>query len=107
MEDKKKTRYKNQSEWKKEHKDRIPFEVPKGTKEQLKEMAGNKSLNAFLYEIVLKYIEKGNDLGIKDLEAYARSAGTSAEEYIKAAVLEKMERQDAEYKETVTRIKEY
>lgn len=107
MEDKKRTRYKNQSDWKKEHKDRIPFEVPKGTKEKLKEMAGNKSLNAFLYEIVLNYIEhKGNDLGIPDLAAYARSAKMTEEEYIIQAVKEKMQRQDADFTEEVTRVKE-
>lgn len=45
------------------------------------------------------------DLGtIKDLEAYARSAGKTSAEYVREAVREKMERQDADFREDVERV---
>lgn len=40
-----------------------------------------------------------------ELQAYARSAGLSASEWINQAIIEKMERQDKAFSETVTREK--
>ena len=40
-----------------------------------------------------------------EIQAYARSAGVTASEWINQAILEKMERQDKVFTETVTREK--
>lgn len=40
-----------------------------------------------------------------EIQAYARSAGVTASEWINQAILEKMERQDKAFTETVTREK--
>ena len=77
------------------------------TKEDIEESAkaDNMSLNAWLVSAVIDKMHGGFNLDIKDLSAYARSAGMTEEEYIKAAVTEKMKRQDQEYTEDVTREK--
>lgn len=66
------------------------------------------SLNAWLVDTVTKKLENAESASlfdIQDIAAYARSSGMTEEEYIKQAILEKMERQDREYTETVTREK--
>lgn len=40
-----------------------------------------------------------------EIQAYARSAGMTASEWINQAIIEKMERQDQAFSETVTREK--
>ena len=82
--------------------DRITVRVPKGYREQLKDIVKPDSVNGFIVKAMDKALSGGNDLGIKDLEAYARSAGVTMDQYIKSAVLEKMERQDKEFTEDVT-----
>ena len=75
------------------------------TKEDIEESAksDDMSLNAWLVSAVIEKMHGGHSLGIKDLAAYARSAGMTEEDYIKAAVMEKMQRQDDEFKEDITR----
>ena len=63
------------------------------------------SLNAWLISAVVDKINGGCSVKIPDLEIYAKSAGISPEEYIKQAVLEKMERQDNSFTESVEREK--
>ena len=63
------------------------------------------SLNAWLISAVVAKIEGNCSVSIPDLEVYAKSAGMSPEEYIKQAVLEKMERQDKSFTETIKREK--
>ena len=97
----------------KENKDRINFVMPKGRKEEIQNAANeaNMSAAAWINEAIVEKMEKKPCASgafdfcasIPDLEAYARSVGLTPEEYIKIAVAEKMERQDAEYKEEVTR----
>lgn len=41
---------------------------------------------------------------IPDLEAYARSAGQTVDDYIAQAIRERMQRQDAEYTEDIQRV---
>lgn len=97
--------------------DRINFVMPKGRKEEIKQLAEQASVSAseWINNAITEkmqnnsegaQIKKKSVLDIKDLSAYARSAGMTEEEYIRAAVTEKMERQDAEYTEEVTRVKE-
>lgn len=75
------------------------------TKEDIEESAknDNMSLNSWLVNAVVEKMNGGHSLDIKDLAAYARSAGMSEEEYIRSAVTEKMQRQDAEFEEDITR----
>lgn len=75
------------------------------TKEDIEESAknDNMSLNSWLVNAVVEKMNGGHSLGIKDIAAYARSAGMTEEEYVKSAVLEKMQRQDEEYQEEITR----
>ena len=75
------------------------------TKEDIEESAKNEniSLNAWLVNAVVEKMHGRHDLDIKDLAAYARSAGMTEEDYIKAAVMEKMQRQDDEFREDITR----
>lgn len=40
-----------------------------------------------------------------EIQAYAKSAGMSASEWINTAIVEKMQRQDAEFQEEITREK--
>ena len=62
---------------------------------------------------VNKYIKKTYDRinfvmpsGRKaEIQAYAKSAGMSASEWINTAIVEKMQRQDADFQEEVTREK--
>ena len=107
MEEKKRD-YKKQTEWKNKNRDRINFEVPKGYKEKIKEAAAGKKLNAYILECV-EQAEKKGECGafgdIKDLGAYARSAGLTEDEYIRQAIAEKMQRQDEEYTEEIEREK--
>lgn len=107
MEEKKRD-YKKQSEWKKNNKDRINFEIPKGYKEKIKAAAGNKSLNMYILECIEQAERQtagGTYADIKDLSAYARSAGCTEDEYIRQAIAEKMRRQDEEYTEEIEREK--
>lgn len=85
--------------------DRITVRVPKGYREQLKELVKPDSVNGFITKAIEQALNGGNALDVPDLAAYARSAKLTEEEYIKAAVLEKMQKQDAEYTEEVTREK--
>lgn len=90
--------------------DRFTFRVKRNespTKSEIKNSAKNEnmSVNSFIIAAVLDRINGCASLDIKDLSAYARSAGMTEEEYIKAAVTEKMKRQDQEYTEDVTREK--
>lgn len=104
----KKRNYKKQTAWKNEHRDRINFEVPKGYKEKIKKAAGGKTLNTYILECVENATGEqsgGAYADIKDLPAYARSAGCTEDEYIRQAIAEKMKRQDEEYKEEIEREK--
>jgi hypothetical protein len=85
--------------------DRITVRVPKGYREQLKELVKPDSVNGFITKAIEKALNGSGNSGIDELEAYARSAGITPEEYIKAAVVEKMQRQDADFKEPIERIK--
>ena len=90
--------------------DRFTFRVKRNespTKSEIKNSAKNEnmSVNSFIIAAVLHRIHGFASLDIKDLSAYARSAGMTEEEYIKTAVTEKMKRQDQEYTEDVTREK--
>lgn len=82
--------------------DRITVRVPKGYREQLKDIVKPDSVNGFIVKAMDKALSGVNDLGIKDLDAYARSAGMTMDQYIKIAVREKMERQDKDFKEDIT-----
>ena len=75
------------------------------TKEDIEESAknDNMSLNSWLVNAVVEKMNGGYTLGIKDLAAYARSSGMTEEDYIKTAVMEKMKRQDDEFREDITR----
>lgn len=75
------------------------------TKEDIETRAQEEgvSLNAWLVSAVLAKLEGNKSVSVPELAIYAKSAGMSEEEYIKAAVTEKMQRQDAEYSDTVTR----
>lgn len=101
--------------WQKENTDRINFTMPKGRKDQIKEAAEIAGVSATVWinqAIDAKFEDAGiaapkdmMDLGtIKDLEAYARSAGKTSAEYVREAVREKMERQDADFQEDVERV---
>ena len=90
--------------------DRFTFRVKRNespTKSEIKNSAKNEnmSVNSFIIAAVLDRINGCASLDIKDRSADARSAGMTEEEYIKAAVTEKMKRQDQEYTEDVTREK--
>lgn len=91
--------YNKQTEWKKNNADRINFEVPKGYKDKIKESAGSKSMNQYILECIEN--AQGEKEIVPDLSVYAKSAGLTTEEYIKSAVLEKMQRQDQEYTEDI------
>ena len=87
--------------------DRITVRVPKGYRTELAEQVKPDSVNGF----ILKAIEekkRGSGTfdfctNIPDLDAYARDIGLTPEEYVKLAVVEKMERQDQKFTESVTR----
>lgn len=90
--------------------DRLNFVMPKGTKDRINQKAREEGTNAseYLRKVILDSLEASTErskINIPDLAAYARSAKLTEEEYIKAAVLEKMQKQDAEYTEDVTRVK--
>ena len=104
-----KKRNSRQYNWQKENTDRINFTMPKGKKERIKEQAELSGLSATVWikqAIDEKFQAEGVgykeafDLSsIQDLEAYARSSGKTSAEYVREAIWEKMERQDAEYTE--------
>ena len=79
--------------------------MPKGRKAEIQRSAQRKGISAseWINEAIVEKMNGGYTLDIKDLAAYARSAGMSEEEYIRAAVAEKMQRQDAEFEEDITR----
>lgn len=85
--------------------DRITVRVPKGYREHLKELVKPDSVNGFITKAIEKALNGSGNPGINDLEAYAKSAGLTPEEYIKVAVKEKMQRQDADFKEPIERVK--
>ena len=100
-----KKRNERQNTWQKENTDRINFTMPKGRKAEIKRNANIKGISAseWINEAIVEKIHGGYTIDIKDLAAYARSAGMSEEEYIRSAVAEKMQRQDAEFEEDITR----
>ena len=75
------------------------------TKEDIEESAKNEnmSVNSWIISAVLDRMKGNFNIDIPDLAAYAKSAGMTEEEYIKSAVMEKMQRQDEEYQEEITR----
>ena len=109
--EKKQERYKAQTAWKRENRDRINLEIPRGGKDRIKAVLCGKSQNEYIWEAILDKIENTAcgkyDFceSIPDLEVYAKSIGLTPEEYVKIAVAEKMERQDQEYQEEITREK--
>ncbi len=82
---------------------RITWRVPKGYNKELAERIAPESLNNFITNAVNEKLNGGVSIDIPDLDVYARSAGMTTAEYIKSAVEEKMQRQDKEYTETITR----
>lgn len=93
--------------------DRINFVMKKGRKEEIKEKAASEgiSTNKWINDAIQEKIDRGAGKAsgaytdIKDLSAYARSAGCTEDEYIRQAIAEKMQRQDEEYKEEIEREK--
>lgn len=93
--------------------DRINFVMKKGRKEEIKEKAASEgiSTNKWINDAIQEKIDRGAGkpggtyADIKDLSAYARSAGCTEDEYIRQAIAEKMQRQDEEYKEEIEREK--
>ena len=75
------------------------------TKEDIEESAKNEnmSVNSWIISAVLDRMKGNFNIDIPDLAAYAKSAGMTEEDYIKTAVMEKMQRQDEEYQEEITR----
>lgn len=75
------------------------------TKEDIEKAAqeDNVSLNAWIVDAILSKLSGNAIIDVPDVAAYARSAGMTEEEYIKSAVLEKMQRQDEAFKEEVIR----
>ncbi len=95
--------------------DRINFVMKKGRKEEIKEKAASEgiSTNKWINDAIQEKIDRGEGKAngaytdIKDLPAYARSAGCTEDEYIRQAIAEKMQRQDEEYKEEIERERIY
>lgn len=95
--------------------DRINFVMKKGRKEEIKEKAASEgiSTNKWINDAIQEKIDRGTGAeqpnrayaDIKDLPAYARSAGCTEDEYIRQAIAEKMQRQDEEYTEDIEREK--
>lgn len=93
--------------------DRINFVMKKGRKEEIKEKAASEgiSTNKWINDAIQEKIDRGAGKAngayadIKDLSAYARSAGCTEDEYIRQAIAEKMKRQDEEYTEEIEREK--
>ena len=88
--------------------DRFTFRVRRKespTKKEIEESAKNEnmSVNSWIISAVLDRMKGNFNIDIPDIAAYARSAGMTEEEYIKSAVMEKMQRQDEEYQEEITR----
>ena len=81
----------------------------KPAKEDIENAATNagKSLNTYLVDAIKTALNGGTYADIKDLQAYARSAGCTEDEYIRQAIAEKMKRQDEEYKEEIESEKIY
>lgn len=93
--------------------DRINFVMEKGKKEEIKEKAAGEGISAskWINDAIAEKIDRGAGKAsgaytdIKDLSAYARSAGCTEDEYIRQAIAEKMKRQDEEYTEEIEREK--
>lgn len=95
--------------------DRINFVMPKGRKEEIKDRAIKEGVSASEWingaiadKLNAAYCASGEYdfcANIPDLAVYAKSIGLTPEEYVKIAVAEKMERQDQEYQEEITREK--
>ena len=93
--------------------DRINFVMPQGRKAEIMDCAQRAGVSASEWindAIVAKLRGNGSVasnyddiVGIPDLEAYARSAGVSVRDYIIDAVRARMEQQDADFVEDVTR----
>lgn len=75
------------------------------TKEDIENAAqkDGTSLNAWIIDAVLAKLEGKKSVAVPELAIYAKNARMTEEEYIKTAVMEKMQRQDAEYSEEITR----
>ena len=106
------SRNKRQQKWT-DTKDRINFVMPKGRKDEIKVCAERAGISAaeWINNAILAYMSNSADSGvlaldsIPDLQVYAKSVGLIPEEYVKRAVIEKMERQDLEYMEEIVREK--
>ena len=85
--------------------DRITVRVPKGYREELTELAKPDSVNGFIVKSIESKLNGGYNINIPDLGAYAKSAGMTIEEYIVSAIKEKMQRQDDNFQEEITREK--
>ena len=109
MEENKSTKMRNQRQynWQKENKDRINVLLDKGLNAEVKTIAGTagKSASEWINEAIKEKMAGGIYLDIPDLKVYAQSAKMTVEEYIKQSVIEKMQRQDEEFDEEVTREK--
>ena len=109
LEEKKNTKARNQRQyaWQKENKDRINVLLDKGLNSEIKEIAKThgKSASEWINEAIKEKMTGGISLDIPDMEIYAKSAKMTVEEYIKQSVIEKMQRQDENFTEEVTREK--
>lgn len=79
--------------------DRITWRVPKGKREEYNDLVKPDTLNGFITKAFNDRLNSVSGIVINDLDAYARSAHMTKDEYIKQAVLEKMKRQDEEFEE--------
>lgn len=81
--------------------DRITWRVPKSKRAEYTELVKPDTLNGFITKAFMDKLNGVSNIDIPDLCIYARSAGMTTEEYIKQAVIEKMQRQDKEYTEDI------
>ena len=102
-----------QNNWQKENTDRINFTMPKGRKEEIRKCADAEGVSASEWinqAIIEKMAGCGSEMefinvsSIKDLGAYAKSAGVTMKEYVFRAIAEAMSRQDAEVVEDMERV---
>jgi hypothetical protein len=93
--------------------DRINFVMPKGRKEEIKKCADADGVSAseWINQAIIERMAGStanvnlmNLAEIKDLQAYARSAGLTMKEYVLKAVEEAMHRQDRDFVEDVERV---
>ena len=101
------TRNQRQYNWQKKNKDRINVLLDKGLNAEIKEIAKKqgKSASEWINEAIKEKMTGGLRLDIPDMEIYAKSAKMTIEEYIKLSVMEKMQRQDENFTEEMTREK--